>query len=78
MKIVKITWDDAEDPCGGDTWMHFRDVKAFAQKRCTVVSVGHLVCKTPHYTAIAGDCVDGYFGRVTKIPNRMIESIEEV
>jgi len=61
------------------TWLSAAQVRAFAAKRCTIVSVGYLVCKTAHYIAIAADLTnDGYYGRVTKIPNGMIASIEEV
>lgn len=78
--LVVVTWDDAEDPDDGKTWMDEADVAAFSKQECTVVSVGYLLSKTDKYVTLAGDWIEKlqHSGRVTKIPTQMVTEIQEV
>ncbi len=78
--LVLVTWDDAEDPADGKTWMDDEDVETFSTHNCTVISVGYLVSKTAKYVTLAADAIEGlnHWGRVTKVPTGMIVGIREI
>lgn len=77
--FVKVTWDDAEDPDTGNAWHSDQDVAEFAETTTLVVSVGFKVSDTPKYVTLAADWIERLkqFGRITKIPKGVIQSIEE-
>ena len=78
--LVRVIWDDAEDPADGKTWMDEEDVKTFSTHNCTVSSVGYLVSKTAKYVTLAADWIEElhHYGRVTKIPANMVVSLTEL
>jgi hypothetical protein len=80
MKIVRVVWDDAEDPSEGKTWLDGEDVDTFSKHDCTVESIGYLVSKTAKYVTLAADWIDElkHWGRVTKIPTGMVTKFEEI
>jgi hypothetical protein len=80
MKLVRVTWDDAEDPSEGKTWLDQEDVDSFSRHNCTVVSVGYLVSKTTKYVTLAADWIGDlkHYGRLTKIPTGMVTEIQEI
>jgi hypothetical protein len=76
--FVKVIWHDAAD--NGHTWVPAEDIQSFTEEITEVTSWGWLVCgsRKAKYIALAADYIkDGTYGRVTKIPAGMIESIEE-
>lgn len=79
-RLVRVTWDDAEDPADGKTWMDAEDVASFSKCNCTVQSIGYLVSKTEKYVTLAADWIEGlnHWGRVTKIPTGMIVKQEDL
>lgn len=76
--IVRVTWNDAADH--PEPWVHEEDLKKFADSPAAVVSVGYLIKKDRHYITIAGDYQPdlNIWGRVTKIPKKMVTKIEEI
>ena len=78
--LVLVTWDDAEDPADGKTWLDEEDVDTFSQHRCTVQSVGFLVSKTDKYVTLGGDWIEElkHWGRITKIPSGMIVETKDL
>lgn len=76
--LVRVTWDDAEDPSGASTWMEADDVSEFSEHTALVVSVGILQHRTAKYLTLAGDFIEdtNQFGRVTKIPTAQVTLIE--
>lgn len=78
LSYVLVTWDDAEDPADGKTWLDEEDVETFSKHNCTVQSIGFLVSKTDKYVTLGGDWIDElkHWGRVTKIPAGMVLSIQ--
>lgn len=79
MKLVKVTWDDAEDP-SGQTWVEDDDLDGFMQTACVVTSVGFLARETESHILLVADRIPhaSTYGRVTKIPRGMILSLEEL
>jgi len=74
--FVKVKWLDAQDD--GRTWVPVDDIKAFTEASCEVTSWGWLVGSTKLYVTLAADYIQGdVYGRITKIPRRMITSIDE-
>lgn len=76
--FVKIVWHDAQDD--GRTWVPEEDIQPFTEAICEVTSWGWLVggSKKTKYITLAADYIaDGTYGRVTKIPTGMIQSIDE-
>ena len=76
--IVRVEWLDSQDHA--DKWVDEKDAEAFGEIDCSVTSVGFLVRKTDKYWTLAGDwdAVDTDYGRVTKIPTKMITSFIEL
>lgn len=77
-KMVVIIWNDAQDSL--EPWVGEAEAKQFAETPCPIVSYGFLVRKTKNYVVIAGDWNDSNkdYGRVTKIPTKMITSMKEL
>lgn len=74
--FVKIIWHDAQDD--GRTWVPEEDIPQFTEDVCEVISWGWAVCSTKLYVTLAADYIkNDVYGRVTKIPRKMIVSIEE-
>lgn len=75
-QLVLVTWLDAQDH--KDKWVDEHDAEAFTDEECKITSVGFLVRKTEKYVTIAGDwdAVDTDYGRVTKIPTKMVVDIK--
>lgn len=78
MQIVRVEWMDAQDH--PDKWVDAKDAEEFTDIDVKVVSYGILVRKTDKYVTLAGDWdpVDKDYGRVTKIPVKMISEIIEL
>lgn len=78
-RFVKVRWMDAQDE--GRTWVPGEDIDKFTQELCEVISWGWLVGETPKYITIAADCIPDEphptWGRVTKIPRKMVLKIED-
>lgn len=79
MKLVKVTWHDAEDPTT-NVWTDEEDAEVFADQTCEIVSYGLVVKQTPGHLTIGADWIarDRNWGRLTKIPMGMIVSVEEI
>jgi len=74
--FVKVKWLDAQD--NGQAWVPEEEIPAFTEAVCEVTSWGWLVGATKLYVTLAADHIaDGTYGRVTKIPRKMIVSIDE-
>ena len=76
--LVRIVWNDASDTL--EPWVSEEGLKKFSLSTALVVSVGYLAHKNRSYITIAGDWQEDckIWGRVTKIPRRMVVSIEEI
>jgi len=76
--FVKITWHDAADE--GSAWVHEEEIDKFAEETVEVTSWGWLVrgSRKSKYVVLAADYIkDGTYGRVTKIPSKMIVAFAE-
>ncbi len=75
-ELVRVVWLDSQDH--KDNWVAQADAESFTDEDCTIISYGILVKKTAKYLTLAGDwdASDRDYGRVTKIPIGMIQSIE--
>lgn len=85
LKIVRVVWIDASDPDapGEGSWYSDKDVDDWSSKECKVVSVGYLKSQTALYVTLVADWIrndDGThtWGRPTKIPVGMVQSIETI
>lgn len=81
--LVLVVWHDATDTQSDESWHREKDLLAWAETPCEVTSLGFQLSKTAKYITIAGDrCAndDGSFtyGRPTKIPIGMVQSITEL
>lgn len=74
--FVVVRWSDAQDH--PDKWVDEEAAEAFGDDACNIISIGFLIRKTDKYITLAGDwdAVDKDYGRVTKIPIGMVQSIE--
>jgi len=82
-KLVRVTWLDASDPQGDESWFKESEVLAFGEELCEVVSYGYLISNTKKYLTLAADEVvkgvkEPTYGRLTKIPSGMVQTIEEL
>lgn len=77
--FVQIKWLDAEDYREAG-WASEEEAEQFTQKACEVESVGWLVSKTKAHVTIAADLTHPpvTWGRLIKIPRKMIISMTEV
>lgn len=75
--FVKVLWHDACD--SEKTWIPDAEVAEFGKEPLEVISWGWLVSKTKQYVTIAADYIadTDTYGRVTKIPTGMCQTIEE-
>ena len=75
--FVKVCWQDACDL--HETWVEAEAAQKFGEELAEVVSWGWLISKTPKYVTLAADFIpdSGAWGRVTKIPTKMCQTIEE-
>lgn len=73
MKLIEVTWFDAEDL--DKSWATSEEVDKFADKSCVVYSVGWIKKETKDYLTISGDIDEegSDFGRTIKIPVKMIK-----
>lgn len=81
--FVRVVWIDASDPKGDESWYTDAEIDAFGNKACQVVSTGYLKTNTKLYITLVSDYIindDGTitWGRPTKIPHGMAQSIEEI
>jgi hypothetical protein len=70
MKLVRVTWRDAEDPTS-ETWVTDDELDAMMGE-CLVTSVGYIARESDRYILFVADWIqkDHVYGRVTKIPAR--------
>jgi len=74
--FVKVTWHDAED-MGGSSWNSQEEIDAFGSNLCEAFSYGYLVKKTKNYLTLAADHIPpDTYGRIIKIPKRMVVKVE--
>lgn len=76
--FVKVIWHDAADD--GRTWVPAEDIAGFTEEVVEVISWGWLVggSRKSKNITLAADYIRGdVYGRVTKIPSKMIVSIAE-
>lgn len=78
--LVRITWDDAEDPDESKSWLSEADLEAFSTQETLVVSVGWVVSHTPKYLTLCADYIARlkHSGRATKITTAQILKIERL
>lgn len=79
--LVRVTWIDASDPPNDQSWYTDKEVDDFSDDTCRVVSVGYVKSKTKLYLTLVADYIDNHngtytWGRPTKIPIGMVESID--
>ena len=84
-RLVRVVWMDASDPDGEDesSWYSDKQVDDFSAKVCEVVSLGWVKSETKLYLTLVADYIvnsDGTYtwGRPTKIPHGMIQSVTEL
>lgn len=76
--FVKVTWLDAED-FRDATWATAEEAAAFNAKPCEVVSYGYLIAKSRTHLTIAADLAEPEtYGRLIKIPRKMIQQTEDL
>lgn len=76
--FVKVVWHDAADEA--KTWLREDELD---DASIEVISFGYLLRKTRSFLHLAGDCIVGglediTYGRVCKIPRKMVVSVEEI
>lgn len=81
--FVKVVWLDASDPQGDASWYRESEALAFGEELCEVVSFGYLVSKTKLYITLAADLItkgtkETTYGRLTKVPMGMVQSITDL
>lgn len=75
--FVVVKWHDAED--SPVAWSTEEDLQDFATTVCEALSYGYVVKKTRGYITLAADYIaPDTYGRIMKIPRKMIISILEV
>jgi hypothetical protein len=76
--FVQCIWHDAEDFKDGG-WASEEEATAFNKQVCEVTSLGWLVSKGKVNITIAADFTPPItYGRLIKIPRKMIQSLVEV
>lgn len=78
LKRVEVLWLDAQDH--PEKWADNDDVQTWAEKSCEISSLGYLVRQTDRYITLGADWDpdDKDWGRVTKIPMKMVKEIIEL
>lgn len=82
-RLVRVTWVDASDPETNESWYSDKDVDDFSESTCEVVSVGWVKSHTKNYLTLVADYIEGSdgkltWGRPTKVPNGMVQKIEDL
>lgn len=82
-RFVRVVWLDASDPQDDASWYRESEVDKFSEEMCRVESFGYLLRQTKLYvTLVADEVVEGVrektYGRLTKIPVSMVESITDI
>lgn len=82
MRLVRVTWLDAADPDQGG-WHTEDQMDQFGEEAVLIESVGWERSNTKLYLTLVGDRTpngDGTFtyGRPTKIPHGMIQTVTEI
>ena len=82
-RLVKVTWLDASDPPGENSWYTDKEVDDFAELSCEVVSVGYIKSHTKLYLTLVADYIVNdngtvTWGRPTKIPHGMVQTVENL
>ena len=76
--FVRVAWHDAED-YRESNWASEEELQGFAASACEAISFGYVVKKNRGYITLAADYIaPDTFGRVMKIPRKMIVSIQTV
>lgn len=78
LDFVQVRWWDAQDLA--TTWAAPEAIEEFTDQPCEILSYGYLVKQTKTYVTLAADyvCVNGDFGRVTKIPRPWVRGINRI
>lgn len=75
---VVVKWLDAED-FRDSTWATEEEAAAFNAIDCLVESRGWLVSKSKYYVTLAADFAPPHtWGRLIKIPRKMIKSLSPI
>lgn len=79
-RLVRVYWDDAEDPDSEKSWLTEEDVETFSKVETLVVSYGLVISHTDKYLTLGADWIERlkHWGRVTKITCPQIVEIEEI
>tara|TARA_B100001094_G_scaffold333417_1_gene411892 strand:+ start:29941 stop:30204 length:264 start_codon:yes stop_codon:yes gene_type:complete len=78
MKIVKVTWIDAEE-YGEIGWNSLKSMKTYAKKPCpTMTSVGHVLYEDDNHISLISTVGEKESSSVDKIPKSFINKIEEL
>ena len=78
MKIVKVTWIDAEE-YGEVGWNSLKSMKTYAKKPCpTMISVGHVLYEGKDHISLISSFGDKECSSIEKIPKSFISKIEEL
>lgn len=74
--LVQILWHDSRD--ADESWIGEEDALKYGEEPCEVYSVGFLISKGSKFHTLGADWnpQDKDYGRVTKIPNGMVISLE--
>ncbi len=78
MRIVKVTWIDAEE-YGEIGWNSLKSIKTYAKKPCpTMISVGHVLYEDDNHISLISTLGDKESSSLEKIPKSFINKIEEL
>ena len=78
MKIVKVTWIDAEE-YGEVGWNSLKSMKTYAKKPCpTMISVGHVLYEDDDHISLISTLGDKESSSLEKIPKSFVTKIEEL
>jgi hypothetical protein len=76
--FVRVKWHDAEDFKEAN-WSTEEDLQEFSSAACEATSFGYLVKKNRGYVTLAADFIPpDVYGRVMKIPRKMIIMTQEI
>ncbi len=78
MRIVKVTWVDAEE-YGEEGWNSRKSMQSYAKKPCpTMVTVGHVMYENDNHISLVGTIGDKESSSLERIPKSFITKIEEL
>ena len=76
--FISVRWYDAED-FGDAGWATEELLAEWGARPCESLSYGYLVSQNRSYITLAADCIlPGTYGRIMKIPKRMIQEMKEI